>query len=50
MPAVTGILRPVVCPEEVEPIDTKPVKLGARVTDAPGTGAKLLLPAGAEYN
>lgn len=39
---VTGILSPVVVPDESEPIAKTPVSAGASVTTAPGTAVKAL--------
>lgn len=40
--AVTGILKPVVIPEDNVPTDITPVNAGANVTTAPGTAVNVL--------
>lgn len=49
-PAVTGMLRPVVKPELVVPKASMPVRVGAKVTTAPGIAVNVLLSAGALNN
>ncbi len=46
VPAVTGMDKPSVMPLLVVPMATMPVKLGVRVTDAPGTAVNILLGVG----
>jgi len=50
VPAVTGIESPVVKPLETVPMLTSPLNGGARVTVAPGTGAKLSFGVGELYS
>lgn len=48
--AATGIFSPVVRPLEMEPMPTMPVRVGERVTMAPGMGKNTLSGALEAYN